>query len=73
MDRIREWSFPVVLLTAWIAIAGYTLSSLGEAHARMTAARKVVPPAENATAVVSKHLPLVRKTQKPVVHRGPRA
>ena len=73
MDRIREWSFPVVLVTAWIAVAGYTLSSLGEAHARVTAAQRVVPPAENAAPVVSKHLSLVRKTQKPVVHRGPRA
>jgi len=73
MDRIREWSFPVVLLTAWIAVAGYTLSSLGEAHARVAAAQKVAPPAESAAPVASKHLSLVRKTQKPVVHRGPRA
>jgi hypothetical protein len=76
MDRIREWSFPVALLTAWIAVAAYTLCSLGEAQARVAAATKpalAVPPAEDTALAVSKHGSPVRKVQKAVAHRGPRA
>jgi len=76
MDRIREWSFPVALLTAWIAVAGYTLSSLGHAQAVVAAAQKpavVAPPIENATPVIAKQVSMVRKSHKPVAHREPRS
>jgi hypothetical protein len=39
MEKIREWSFPVMLICAWLIAAGYTLSSLAEAHTRATAAQ----------------------------------
>lgn len=76
MDRIREWSFPVVLLTLWFVVAGYTLSSLGEAHAAVSAARKptlVVPATVDITVVASKRPSLARKGRKPVDHRTPGA
>jgi hypothetical protein len=39
MEKIREWSFPVMLICTWLIAAGYTLSSLAEAHTRATAAQ----------------------------------
>jgi hypothetical protein len=39
MEKIREWSFPVMLICTWLIAAGYTMSSLAEAHARATAAQ----------------------------------
>jgi len=76
MEKIREWSFPVVLLTAWIAVAGYTLSSLGEAHARVVGAQKpaaAVPAVEKVAPVATKDPSPVRKPGKTLAHRGPRA
>lgn len=80
MQRIREWSFPVVLLTAWVAIAGYTVSSLGQAQARVAAPPKpaAVAPAfeeviEVTAPVIAKRVPHERKSQKPVVRHDPRS
>jgi len=28
MAKIRDWSFPVALLVAWMAVSAYTLSEL---------------------------------------------
>ena len=77
MDRIREWSFPVALLTAWVAVAAYTLSSLGQAHATAAAAHNpaVVAPEMGETIevvapVVAKHM---SKAHKRVAHRDPRS
>lgn len=39
MEKIREWSFPAVLICAWLCAAGYSLSSLAEAHVRTAAAQ----------------------------------
>jgi uncharacterized membrane protein len=76
MDKIREWSFPVMLLTAWMGVAAYTLCSLGQAQARVAAAQKpavVAPFPENTAVVISKQVSSVRKAQKASAHRGPRA
>lgn len=32
MQRIREWSFPIGLLVAWMIASVYTLHSLAAAH-----------------------------------------
>jgi hypothetical protein len=71
MDRIREWSFPVMVLTMCVLAAGYTWSSLGQAHAPVKPAP--VQATMDITVVGSKHASLARKTQKPVTRRGPRA
>jgi hypothetical protein len=39
MERIREWSFPVIVICAWLVAGGYTLASLAEAHARAAAVK----------------------------------
>jgi hypothetical protein len=73
MGRIREWSFPVALLTLWVLAAGYTFSSLGQAHAAVSAADKpaaVVRATVEMTVIGKKHMSL---TQKPPARRGPRA
>ena len=31
MQRLREWSFPVLLIVAWMIVTGYTLGMLGKA------------------------------------------
>jgi len=73
MDRIREWSFPVVVLTLWVVAAGYTLTSLG--HARAAAQKPVlrVEATQEITVVASRRVSLVREAQKQVARRGPRA
>lgn len=43
MDKLREWSFPVLFLVAWMAVAAYTISELGVAQA--AAVRAARPPA----------------------------
>ena len=73
MDRIREWSFPVALLTVWVIGAAYTVSSLGQAHAAMSAAQKPVVRVQataEMTVLASKHVSLAKK---PANRRGPRA
>lgn len=44
MAKIRDWSFPVALLVAWMAVSAYTLSELSAlpgapAHKAAPAAR----------------------------------
>jgi len=72
MDRIREWSFPVVVLTMWVLAAGYTVSSLGQAPARQKPV-PVVQATMDITVVGSKKVSLARKAPKPATRRGPRA
>jgi hypothetical protein len=73
MDRIREWSFPVALLTLWVVAAGYTLTSLG--HALAAAQKPVVrvQATQDITVVASKRVSLAREAKKPATRRGPRA
>ena len=73
MDRIREWSFPVAVLTLWVVAAGYTLSSLGHAHAASQKPVVRVQATQEITVVASKRFSLARDAEKPVVRRGPRA
>lgn len=73
MDRIREWSFPVVVLTLWVVAAGYTLTSLGHAHAAAQKPVVRVQAAQDITVVAPKRVSLAREAVKPVAHRGPRA
>jgi hypothetical protein len=71
MDKIREWSFPVAVLTMWVLVAGYTVSALGQAHAVVKAAP--VQATMDIRVVGSKNVSLARKSAKPVVRRGPPA
>jgi hypothetical protein len=73
MDRIREWSFPVAVLTLWVVAAGYTLTSLGHAHAAAQKPVARIQATQEITVVASKRVSLARDAQKPVVRRGPRA
>ena len=76
MDRIREWSFPVAVLTLWVVAAAYTVTSLGQAQGAMSAAQKPavrIQATAEMTVVGAKRVSLAREAQKPVVHRGPRA
>jgi hypothetical protein len=75
MDRIREWSFPAVLLTLWVGVAGYTLCSLAEGQARVSAAQKTAAPAvaNKEAKVASKQASVTRKPVKETARRGPRA
>lgn len=52
MERIREWSFPVIVICAWLVAGGYTLASLAEADARVAAAQaeSISVPASTAAA-----------------------
>ena len=73
MDRIREWSFPVVVLTLWVVATGYTLTSLGHAHAAAQKPVVRVQATQDITVVASKRVSLAREAEKPVAPRGPRA
>ena len=76
MDRIREWSFPVAVLTLWVVAAAYTVTSLGQAHGAMSAAHKPavrIQATAEMTVVASKRVSLAREAKKPVNQRGPRA
>ena len=73
MDRIREWSFPVAVLTLWVVAAGYTLTSLGHAHAAAQKPVARIQATQEITVVASKRLSLTREAKKPATRRGPRA
>jgi hypothetical protein len=75
MNQLREFSFPVLVLSAWVLVAGYTLSSLGQAHARVQTALMptVYAPAMEINATVpSSHASLTHKAQKKASRHGPR-
>ena len=69
MDRIREWSFPVALLTLWVLTAGYTFSSLGRASAQMSPAQKPVSATMEIHVVGSKNVSVAHKANKPAPRR----
>jgi hypothetical protein len=49
LTTMREWMFPVVVLTMWASGFTYTLTRLGEAHqAHAIAAQERVAPAQVA-------------------------
>ena len=43
MEKIRAWSFPVILLAVWLLAGSYTLASLGGAQAAVSG--RPIPPA----------------------------
>ena len=52
MAKIRDWSFPVALLVAWMAVSAYTLSELSELSALPGApAHKAAPAARSNPTV----------------------
>jgi hypothetical protein len=72
MSKLREFSFPIVMLSAWVVVAAYTVSSLGETHARVQtalAAQHNTPEVINVTAPARA---LTAKSHKKLNHRGPR-
>lgn len=75
MNKLREWSVPVVVLGGWVLVAAYTLSSLGEAHARVQNAQMptMQAPAVEITAPAPEaSLSSSAKAQKKLGRRGPR-
>jgi hypothetical protein len=73
MSKLREFfSFPVVMLAAWVVVAAYTLSSLGETHARVqTALSELHTPAVEIAAIAPARA-LTVKAHKKMSRRGPR-
>ena len=49
MDKLREWSFPAVVLTLWALVSAYTIAELGAAHE--AAVRAQAPAAEPAVEI----------------------
>jgi hypothetical protein len=39
MEKIGTWSFPIILMAAWLLAGTYTLVSLGEAQVAVSRAR----------------------------------
>jgi hypothetical protein len=75
MRKLREFSFPVVVLGAWVLVSAYTLSSLGEAHASVQAAQMPTlqaPMVEIVAPAPAKEASLTPKAQKKLSRRGPR-
>ncbi len=72
MSKLREFSFPIVMLSAWVVVAAFTLSSLGETHVRVQTAlaeQHSTPEVINVTAPARA---LTVKAHKKLSHRGPR-
>jgi hypothetical protein len=73
MSKLREFSFPIVMLSAWVVVAAYTVSSLGETHVRVqTALAAQRAPAVETNVAVPAAPALTAKAHKKLNHRGPR-
>jgi hypothetical protein len=76
MNKLREFSFPVLILGAWVLVSAYTLSSLGEMHARVQTAQMATlraPAVEISATVPARQASLTPKAQKKKSsRRGPR-
>lgn len=63
MDKLREWSVPVLFLVAWMAVTAYTISELGAAQAAAARAGRppaVAPQSDPAEAVVASELSIAQ-------------
>lgn len=73
MNKLREFSFPVLVLGAWVLVSAYTLSSLGEMHARVQTAQMATlhaPPAvETSVTVPARQASLMPKAEKKKLSR----
>ena len=58
MDKLREWSFPAVLLALWALASAYTISELGAAHAAAVRAQAPAPEVEIEEPVTAAELSL---------------
>jgi hypothetical protein len=76
MSKLREFGFPVLVLGAWIFVSAYTLSSLGEAHARVANAQLPTfqaPAVEIVVPAPAKQEASMRvKASRKQSQRGPR-
>jgi hypothetical protein len=72
ISKLRDFSFPIVMLSAWVAVAAFTLSSLGETHARVQTALAEMHNTPELINVVAPARALSVKSHKKLSHRGPR-